>query len=1078
MRAKPVLADEADRLAIREDLDSAILVEAAAGTGKTTALVGRIVGLLRKGKTTIESIAAITFTVKAAAHLRQEVQVQLEKAFAEENHPEQKARLSSALDGLGKAFVGTIHSFCGRLIRERPVEAGIDPAFEELDETENAMLRDAFWSEFCQRLIVEGDPRVAKLDELGVELTDLGRTFRVACEYPDVQAVLAKDPARADFAAARSSIASFLDRALSALPNAIPAKGWDTLQTLVRRCARLRNTLDLTRDVEFVRFLEVLSKNATATQNRWPDKKVAKDLGDDFRHLQDNLILPGLRAWREFLHPTLFGIIQSAADEFQSTRISSGRLNYQDLLMEARALLRDHAEVRGYFQGRFPYVLVDEFQDTDPIQAEVMFYLTGKELGEKSWTKLTLKPGALFIVGDPKQSIYRFRRADIATYAVVKRLIQAQHGKVLMLTTNFRSVANLCGWANATFTTRFPAAGTPEQAAFAPFSSIRAEDRDYGGVFRLETVSDHANTAMAILSHADLVADWVRGALDGKWKITEQDKKGTTKERVPQPGDFLVLLRYTKHLSVYARALELRGIPFEVSGADAFAESDELFHVLTCAKAVVDPDDPVTLVHFLRGPLCGIDDEALYLFKTSGGRLNYLSPLAESADPRLKRAFALLAEIRDASRRLPPGAVWEMILDRLGIVAYGAAMDMGETRAGNLLKSLMVARKGSTEGANFEEIVESVEGLIENGGVEAMSSEPGRANAVRLMNLHKAKGLEAPIVFLADPSEPPTHEPDYYIERIGESAHGYFLLRYRQGYVDRELARPLEWDTKAATEAVFQTAEETRLLYVAATRAKNMLVISLHRKQLQSGEERLLGPWLELRGSIDRSLPPLPASKTAPQPIPGSNMLTQFQRAREQRPIQVATVSSPGYALARVTQIAKGGAEPVVRAGGRGPEWGSALHRVLEATLRDPDLNLEEHATAALQEQKLAAELQGELVELVTKCRKSDLWARAMRSSRRFTEVPFALKVKPEDLGLAATPSEVILNGVIDLVFKDKDGWTVADYKSEEINDNLPQLIAAYRLQVHLYVKHWQQIVGEPTKGLLFFIANQQACPV
>ena len=184
----------------------------------------------------------------------------------------------------------------------------------------------------------------------------------------------------------------------------------------------------------------------------------------DYETLCRDVLEPGLTRWRRYLHPIIMRAVAPASEEFAAWRRRNGRLNFQDLLLIARDLLREHPSVRRAFQERFLPILVDEFQDTDPIQAEILFYLTGEDTDEKDWRELSPKPGSLFVVGDPKQSIYRFRRADIETYGAVRDRLE-KTGRVLNLTANFRSTGRLCGWVNGVFARRFPETATAQQAA-------------------------------------------------------------------------------------------------------------------------------------------------------------------------------------------------------------------------------------------------------------------------------------------------------------------------------------------------------------------------------------------------------------------------------------------------------------------------------------------------------------------------------------------------------------------------------------------------------------------------------------
>ena len=317
MAANPPLRDAAARSAIENDLDTTMMVEAAAGTGKTTSLVRRMVALVRRRKTTIERMTAITYTRKAAAHLREKFQIELEGAARTAEDPSERETFQSALGGLHQCFIGTVHSFCARLLRERPVEAGVDPDFQELDDLEDGMMRSRFWAEYCQRLFINKDPALGRLSKVGINPRDLEQSFINVCDYLDVAAVVANNLGPPDLTQARLSILRFLDDARSQVPNEVPAKGWDSLQTLVRRALRLCHLLDLNQSPEFARLLELFETNAGPVQNRWPDRRHAKALCQRFTDLRDNVVMPALLRWREYLHPILFAFIQPAVDQLQ-----------------------------------------------------------------------------------------------------------------------------------------------------------------------------------------------------------------------------------------------------------------------------------------------------------------------------------------------------------------------------------------------------------------------------------------------------------------------------------------------------------------------------------------------------------------------------------------------------------------------------------------------------------------------------------------------------------------------------------------------------------------------------------------
>lgn len=1055
------LRDAEDRRAIVERLDRNILVEAAAGTGKTTCLVSRMVALIREGRTTVERLTAVTFTLKAAAHLRETFQVSLERAAAAEADPERKSRLEEALRNISACFINTIHAFCARLLRERPVEAGVDPGFEEMDEPENLAARSEAWERYAEQLFVAESPRLPELTELGVSLESLRETYETISDNSDVVPAVAAGLPRPAFPAEHLTVEKYLDRVRPEIPETTPEDGWDKFASPLREALRLKAVLDLRREPELVRVLEAIERAEKPTQKRWTNGKRAMELWAECQTLQEEVVRPALRRWCEYLHPVLINAITPAVEEFARYRRQQGRLNFQDLLLLARDLLKNHSQVRRAFRERFTPILVDEFQDTDPIQAEVLLYLTGEEIAEKDWRKLTPAPGSLFVVGDPKQSIYRFRRADIETYNRVRERIQKTDGEVYHLTTNFRSSEKICAWVNGVFTVLLPESSTAEQAAHVALVPYRTEEDAESGVFRLDVPAEGKTKDPEVVRwDAATVAEWVGAAIADK-------KRGLV------PADVLILSRYRRNLPTYARALESRGIPYEIAGGGAFRDSAELKALLPFLQALADPDNPVPLVAALRGPLFGVDDAALYRFKRAGGRFSFLTDAPDGADARILRAWELFREGERLMDSLPPGAAIARLCERLGWIAAGAAEALGETRAGNLLKALTAARKFSGLGEEFGSVVERLTDMTEEGETEEMSTEPGRSNAVALMTLHRAKGLEAKVVFLADPVVGRDQEPTLWIDRNAEPPEGHFVIRRKTsefGVVD--VARPLNWDEKVAREQAFEDAEKIRLLYVAGTRAKQVLIVSLKRQQNKDGTVKIKGPWCQLEPWLKQPLekPALGPAQAPPTPLRGvPKALAAFE---ERHAARLSAAIQPGYSVTQVTAVAHaaGTSLPFSQRTGRGMSWGRVLHRLLEALMKNPSLDLGAFAANLLAEEERPAGDLDEAVRLAEGVRDSDLWARALAAKRRFVEVPFALTVPSADLGAAEGPAETLLHGAVDLVFEEKGGWVVVDYKSDTVSGKLEELTTFYAPQLAFYRRYWEELTGQPTKAGLYFL--------
>ena len=1051
-----------------------MLVEAAAGTGKTTAMIDRIVELLARGEE-ISRIAAVTFTRKAAAQMRDRLRIVLDREIAAEERPENVRRdLRRARDSMDRAFVATIHSFCSRLLRERPIEAGLDPAFEELEEDDLAWLRDAVWQEHLDEMVLRRPEDLSRLGSLGVELGHLKQGYELLCAYPDV--VPAASPVeRPRLPEVLRKAEPFLRRAereLSSRDSEAPRD--DFVQVLWAAIHRLK-TADLSDDLDCARILEILKSAAERRKDVWPE---GDDLHATFIELRESAFKPALASWYEYRHPFVLEAVSSAASKFSEERIRRGRLNFTDLLMRASRLLRDHPDVRRYLQDRFRYLFVDEFQDTDPIQAEVMMYLTGRDVNEKDWTRASPRPGSLFVVGDPKQSIYRFRRADLRTYNRVRQIIERSGGRSLSLSTSFRSAPAICDWVNGVFEIVFD--GRDEhQARHVPLSPVRSVENPYCGAFRLEvSTGDRWATDDALCeADADQIAGWINGAIRGSVGLSFRAPDGSESVRAAQPGDFLIVLRERGHLHQYGRALEALNIPHEISGGKAFGDSEELRAVLPFLQAVVDPDNPIPLLAFLRSSLCGVDDDALYRFRRDGGSFRYLEKTIEGADPRIEAAFGLLRDARGESRRLPPSVAFARICESLGVLAGAYASPNGETRSGNILKAIFESRRLSIDGLSFAEIVTALEVLMTESAAEEMSIEAGRKNVVQVMNLHRAKGLEAAVVFLAGPIPERSGKggPQHSIDRMKEIPIGHFLFRYQPPWREHgfdEIARPKGWEALRQLEEGLEAAEDDRLLYVAATRAMNMLVVS---SKLYTGAKKPKASFGAWTGLVQLPLKELP-SRVEPAPPKErkreSDLAGESKAASEELRKSYGRAAAPSFAA---TSPSKFEGETVFverERSGKGMAWGRVVHRLLEALMRNrhAELDLEKYAENLLRDEERPLEELPELLVLIAGVRKSELWKRALSAKECLVEVPFATTVKSMAYGLPDPPEETLLNGAIDLVFKENGIWHVIDYKSDKIAGSVEPLFELYKPQLKCYRDAWQKMTAEPVQAGLYFI--------
>jgi len=830
------LIDKNAREKIRNQLDWNFFVEAGAGSGKTYCLVERMVNLIKKGKANMENIAAVTFTRKAAAELKERFQIKLENSLSEDisMSADEKKNILNALFNLEQIYIGTIHSFCSKILRERPVEAGVDPEFEEIEEEKDYFFAEQAWSDFIDYSNENGDKTLKLMEEYGIEINDLKDTYHSFIQYSDVEIETA-DIAKPDFSEAKIAISLFLSLFKDILPQKAPAKGWDGLQSILRKSITYINSGYLNSNRLFVRILNEMNKTFEIVQNRWPDGN-GKECREKMLQFQNDILKPVLKSWQEYMHKPLAEFIKKGADFYSNWRNSRSILNFEDLLTVTSDLLRENSEVRKYFKRKFTHILVDEFQDTDPIQAEIIFFLTGKNITETDWKNIILESGALFLVGDPKQSIYRFRRADIDIYNIVKKMFSGERCEVLPLFSNFRSLPFMQDLVESVFKNIMPDKEDPYQAKYFPLNTTRkAEDAYDFWVFENNTCKVYRCNASEITqTDAAKVAAWIYSSVNaGEVKLQRtQDELRTGLTQKPEYSDFLILTKKRQSLGIYARALEKNGIPYDISGGLVFNESLEIGEILKLFKAIDDEKDPVALVTVLRGLFFGISDELLYNFKKTGGKFSYYS-LVPDGFIMFTEAFKRLKEYKEIINKNKPAVAAEIIIEKSGIIPLALSEEEGLTKAGNIYKAIELLKNFEAEKIEtFYDLTKNMEEMLKNKEIESMSLLVSKKNVVRLMNLHKAKGLEAPVVILADPmGETRYFEPQYHISRTRDKkAKGYFsIVRPTSNYSSEILGIPPDWSSKLEEEKKYGEAERRRLDYVAVTRAKNILAVSTYR---------------------------------------------------------------------------------------------------------------------------------------------------------------------------------------------------------------------------------------------------------
>ncbi|GMV37932.1 MAG: ATP-dependent DNA helicase [Fimbriimonadales bacterium] len=1045
MKAPP---DQRERDRIEQVLDRCLLVEASAGTGKTRSMVGRMVALLRTGECAIETLCAVTFTRKAAAELRDRFRLELYMATREASGTEGD-RLRAALTDLETCFIGTIHSFCARLLRERPVEAQVDPAFREIEPEEDEELKREAWRAYAERLHATEDPLLDQLAALGLTLGQLKSTFLHFATYPDVRSWPAESVELGDLSEVARALSEYVQHMQEVARSFSQGPPSDNLAHLYRTVPRMLRSRDLTRPADLMLVLERFESKREPRQHTWPHgKQVAKEEWDRYQKFQQCVALPALERWRAHRYPVCIRALQGAVEEYDRLRSERCVLNFQDLLVYAASLLRDKPHVRRYFRKRVTHLLVDEFQDTDPIQAEVMMLLTADDPEQREWRRCRPVPGSLFVVGDPKQSIYRFRRADITTYEQVKELIVAGGGEVVTLCANFRSSPEIVKWVNDTFRPQFEGHDRSTSPLYTPMESVAVPD-GRPAVYSVPFVKEGIKPD--ITEHAERIAAYVADEI-------ASDRAAAS--------DFLLITYNKKEVSTYSSALRAVGVPNEVTGGAALRAVPQVRLLSDLAWALAEPDNPLATLAVLRGEAFGLSDPELFEHALKGGEFVFRK---RGKTEIVEACFQRLRRYADWVTRYPPAVALEMALEDCGAWALAASDEDGSRRAGSIGKALALVRSGTAQDWAFLDTAERLRKLAEGeDDQDAVAAVHPAQEPARVMNLHQAKGLEAKQVFLVGTRGANEHPADVHIDRSDIEPRGYISISEKRGFQDHTLAHPAGWRQYAEREGAFLQAERTRLRYVAATRARTKLFIAAERTRNGYAKESL---W----SAIHEASEVLPAMAGRPSVSAGPE--DEVRRIGAREPAEAAErirerceqVASPSYESVAAKLQAVGSVWLPPSGDDTGMRWGSAIHRLLERALGEPSLDLRAVAIEALVDEELSLDRLDEALETVKAALQSDLIRRAREAAPCYLEFPFSYLETEE-------PRPRIVRGVIDLVFREDAGWVVADYKTDSVPSAGPgALVEKYGPQIRAYAVAWRAITGEPvTEGGLYLTKARQ----
>jgi ATP-dependent helicase/nuclease subunit A len=849
------LADEDARDRIARDLGATLLVEAAAGTGKTSALVRRMVSAIEAGIARLDEMVAVTFTDTAAGELKLRLRYEIERRRRERDaQAPARERLTAALQQLEEARIGTIHAFCADLLRERPVEAGVDPLFEVApDDVAGALFQRAFDRWFEQELRDPSESvrrilrRPHRRDEGPRAL--LRQAAWELAERRDFPAPWRREPfsREAGVDEVMAELTALAGRVEEGAPDDFFARSHEEIRKFVREVAA-REALEHGRrdydglEAKLVLFAREKHWGWTGYRSAGPGRAELRAERDRVRARLEEFA----RRSGADLAPALRDELWKVVVAYEELKERSGCLDFLDLLLCARDLVRDDARVRAELQQRFRLLFVDEFQDTDPLQAEILFLLAAGDPAETEWTRARPVPGKLFLVGDPKQSIYRFRRADVALYESVKRQVVRGGGEVVHLHVSFRSVPQIQEAVNAAFAPRMRG-DSPSQPGYVALSPYRSEPEAQPAVVALPVPAPYGDYRKIVAwkvdeSLPDAVAAFVAWLVgESGWKVTES---GDPEERVElRPHHVCLLFRRFRSwmhdvTRPYVRALEARQVPHVLVGGSSFHEREEVEALRSALGAIERPDDELSLFATLRGPFFALGDAALLAYRDRFGSLHPFRRIEEELPPALREvadALLVLKELHRERNRRPFADTVGRLLAATRAHAGLAIWPTGEQALANVARFLDLARRAERRSAtSFRAFVERLEedalrGLMSDAPIVEAGTE-----GVRMMTVHRAKGLEFPVVILADISanEAPA-EPVRYVDNERR------LCAMRLAG-----ASPPELVEHADEEAAREREEGLRLLYVAATRARDLLVVPAVGDEPREGWVAALNPVL------------------------------------------------------------------------------------------------------------------------------------------------------------------------------------------------------------------------------------------
>ena len=1076
---------------IAAGLEQTYFVRAGAGAGKTSCLQDRVKNLLMTKVVVPEKLAVITYTNRAANEIKDRIRFSLEAEATKGKNRETAVKI---LDELNKAKISTVHSFCFDLLKEYPVEFRIDPNSEIADERFTKLIKQEVRALFYEADALK-DKRFAKELKIRSELLEefpdaisedsLFELFNLFYANRELAPRKLLVGGENDTAKPKAEVRKLLKELCTDILVNIEKAIEDESDALYRLRPEILQTLALyqvkTPKDAVDQLAEALLSGVNnpfkgaGNQKGYRDAKFLKDYKARAKALAGAIaeyeIEKALSCYNLILD--IYPAYQKLYDEY---KCEHGYLDFADCLILLRNGLRDNVFLAEALQSRFDALIVDEFQDSDPLQAQIMFYLAADDSElDADWTKCQIIPGKLVFVGDPKQSIYGFARADISIYLKVAKLLTAQHKKAdQALTTNFRSAPEIVSFVNKIFSKLIKTHETE------PFASPEYEPM---AAYQESLGSESTKPSVQVLAlKAGLPSDkpGEKGVKqDGTpgveqlrareaWAVAQMIKSQID-SKAATPGDFLILFRKAVGMGDYEKALEKFGIPVANSKGRLFLQLPEVVGLVSILGLLVNPNEKHYLVAALKSAYLGYSDTEIHtLFGKCGERVSLEN--CKNHDSRLEK----LEQVARGSGSLDYR--FEEACECLSIMSN--AMALGDTDLVGCVINLTEILRAELKVNDFNEkktLKNLVSGALKSQSFGMKKSEDDELSEeklllqtleptkVRLMTVHEAKGLENEFVIIANPSALRIDTVNTIVDRErGEiTALKYPLL----GHDLRDCSQLVK---KVEREEIFKVEEENRVLYVAATRAKKGLFI-VRYEGVKAGS--FLAPMTELLDdttpvqvlTVDESYLKRfehddPKGASVVKPVsPGD-----LDSASIKRKDACAKINEKGAQSEAVTSQLKEEAAILFKNNidgkARGKEFGALCHLIFEWLCQKAAMKVSvvvKDALAHLNALNGLADYQFEAPELASLAKAvegfmgSELYQQILAADSIFTEVPFQVVGE--------------VHGVIDLIFTDAAGVHVVDWKSDTFSTSQRknEVSAFYLKQLCAYVTAVENRFGQ-----------------